>query len=449
MKKILALLLALVMVFALFACGSTEKATDTDKKTETKTDAKTDAKTDDAKKADAGDAAKEEGGDSSTTTDYSLASGFGLFDENFDYSSMKKFKVVGMFHSMGAMYQEMDLYFGVWADRMNCDYTMFDAGSDSDAFITAIETYAGQGVDGVFICPDSPVIPRVVEVLEENEMTYMSTFTAATNSAGEYQHPFVGADFYGIGHTLGAYVAEYIETVEGFNLDEAMMTTIDWSVSNDIHMRDIGAWYAWDEHFNDDGAHYLYMDAVSEGAMNEEAGYNLMAAAIVANPNVKYWSVVSCASESVAIGAARAIDDFKLTDTSIVVNNGIDSVWQQWAAGTDTAFRAGIFIPNATRTNAYFGALYAFMAGWCTPEDIWPDCTPEGETYAYVVLHPNVVTSESFKSIYGWADYIGGYERFGFEYDGTNYTAYETIDSYPMLWSQVTFDPVNGQLTKE
>jgi len=376
-----------------------------------------------------------------------LASGFGLFRDDFDYSSMPRFKVVGMFNQMNSMYQEMNYYFEVWAGRTNCDYSVFDAGGDSDAFLNAVETFAGQGVDGVIINPDAAIMPRLVEVLEENNMHYMSGFSPAIDNNNKYKHPFVGTDNYAIGHTLSSWLANYAETINGFNLADARIVWIDWSTSNEIHLRGIGVWYGWNEHFNNSEDAFIYIDAVAEGQQSEEAGYNLMSATIVANPSVKYW-LVATTVEPIAFGVVRALEDYDLADVAAIANNGVDSKIREWDLGVHTCFRAGNAIPQATRTNAYWNALYSFMAGWATPESIWPDCTPDGEVYAYVVLEPNMVTYETYKNFFGWGDVITGTDKYGYDWDSHEFTAYAISKEYPLLWTQVTFDPTNGQFTR-
>jgi hypothetical protein len=224
---------------------------------------------------------------------------------------------------------------------------------------------------------------------------------------------------------------------------------MDWSTSNEVHLRGIGVWYAWDDQFGNAADAYRYIDAVSEGAMTEEVGYNLMSTLIVSNKDIEYWFVATT-MESFSFGATRALEDYGLDEKSACCNNGADSLVLQWDEGKQTCFRAANALQNGIRTNAYFNALYAFMAGWATPESIWPDCTPEGEEYAYVILEPHVVTYETYKEYYAWGDYVVGDDRHGYEYDGvTNFTPYTISDEYPLLWTQVTYDPTNGQLTKE
>ena len=440
MKKTIALLLALLFVLALFACGKADTKPADTTPSDKQDSAPADNKDDDKKDSDAAPAGDEYG------SDQTLASGFGLFRDDFDYSSMKKFKVVGMFQQMNAMYQALDEYFNVWGKKTNCDYSTFDAGNDSDAFINTIETYAGQGVDGVIITPDSSVMPRVVEVLDECGMNYMPGFSPAVNNANEYTHPFVGTDNYAIGETLGGWLADYAKSI-GATTEDSGLVWVDWSTSNEVHLRGIGLYEAWDAKLGNAKEVFHYVDGVSEGSMGEEAGYNLISTLVVANPNVKHWFIGTTA-ENMTFGCVRALEDYKLDEGSAVVNNGVDSVVKQWDTETYTCFRAGNAIPVATRTNAYWNALYAFMAGWATPESIWPDCTPEGETYAYVVLNPNMVTPEDYQNFLAWGDALIGYDKYGYKWDGTEYEAYSILDHYPLLWTQITEDPINGQFNK-
>ena len=433
-RRILAIILVVLMAISLMACN---KATSDDTP-------------DSPSPGDASSDANAANTDSVDTygSDQTLASGFGLFRDDFDYSSMPRFSVVGMYHEMNAMYMDIDYYLKIWAERTNCDYTSFDAGKDSDAFITAIETFSNQGVDGVIINPDSAIMPRIVEVLDEFDMTYFAGFSPAVHSDNTYAHPYVGTDNYSIGHTIVSWLADYADTIEGFDPSKSALVWMDYSVSNEVHLRGIGAWDAWDEHFGNASDAFKYVDAVSEG-MTEEAGYNLMSTLIVANNDIEYWFVFPC-FESFAFGATRSLEDYGLDQTSAVCSNGVDSLVVQWDQGTQTCLRAGNALQNGIRTNAYFNGLYAFMAGWATPESIWPDCTPEGKDYPYVILQPYMVTYDTYKNYFAWGEHIVGDNRRGYEYDGvTEYTPYDITKEYPLLWNEVTYDPTNGQFTKQ
>jgi ABC-type sugar transport system substrate-binding protein len=441
-KRLLAVLLALLIVFSLIGCTGT--GTGTGGSTSTAP----------VSAAPSGTVSSDTGPTSSAPadtygSDQSLASGFGLFRDDFDYTTMQKYRVVGMYAQMNAMYTDMDAFFQSWAKRTNCDYSMFDAKNDSDAFISALETYSSQGVDGVIINPDAGVMPRVVEVLGDLEMKYMAGFSPAVNKDNSYAHPFVGTDNYAIGHAIGTSLTDYAKTIDGFDLSQAAIVWMDWSTSNEVHLRGIGVWYAWDEAFHNAADAFQYIDAVSQNAMTEEVGYNLMSSQIVANKDIKYWFVATTV-ESFALGATRALEDYDLDKTSACCNNGADSLIVQWDKGIQTCYRAANAIQQGVRTNAYWNALYTFMAGWATPESIWPDCKPEGKTYAYVILEPHIVTVDTYKNFYGWGDSITGYAKYGYPYDGTTeYSAYTISDEYPMLWNEVTYDPTNGQFTKK
>ena len=450
MKKtriLAAVLLAFLMVLSIVGCGSNSTGGSNSPDTSSNSSAPSSSAPSSSAPGNTGSASSAP--DDNYGSDQTLASGFGLFREDFDYSTMPKFKVVGMFDQMNANFQDMDAFFQVWAKRTNCDYSMFDAKKDSDAFLSALETYSSQGVDGVIINPDASIIPRVVEVLNDLNMTYMSGFSPAVNKDNSYAHPFVGTDNYAIGHAIGSWLADYAKTIDGFDLTKAAIVWMDWSVSNEVHLRGIGVWDAWNEAFGNAKDAFKYVDAVSQNAMTEEVGYNLMSSQIVANSDVKYWFVATTI-EPFALGSARALEDYGLDETSACCNNGADSLIVQWDKGIQTCYRAANAIQQGIRTNAYWNCLYTFMAGWATPESIWPDCTPEGKTYAYVILEPHIVTVDTYKNFYGWGDAITGNTKYGYPYDGTTeYNAYTISDTYPLLWNEVTFDPTNGQLTKK
>jgi uncharacterized lipoprotein YehR (DUF1307 family) len=144
-RRINAILLTLLLAVSLMACSKT--STGDSSSAPGTNSGSADTGTDASGNAGSGDMSNEGAGSGETYgADQTLASGFGLFREDFDYSTMPKFSVVGMYNEMNGMYMDIDYYVKIWAERTNCEYTTFDAGKDSDAFITAIETYSNQAL---------------------------------------------------------------------------------------------------------------------------------------------------------------------------------------------------------------------------------------------------------------------------------------------------------------
>lgn len=150
MKKVLAILLALIMVFALFACG--DKAPDTSPSPSGEPSSPSPS-------APAQPSSSEEPGRDTTGE-------IGFFDPNYDYNANERYKFIYLMARSSALYEDFANSFKAWGERMNVDVTMMDTNGDNALFISTLETLAGQ-YDGFLLDPDSTTYPAVIDKCSE------------------------------------------------------------------------------------------------------------------------------------------------------------------------------------------------------------------------------------------------------------------------------------------
>jgi ABC-type sugar transport system substrate-binding protein len=404
MKKIMAVVLALLMVFSLFACG----------------------KTGTTPSPSASESAAPSGG---TSTAPAGSAEIGYYDPNFDYSK-NNFKVVYMMSNTGVLYDMFDKAFQEWAKKTNVSYSSFSANGDNDLFLTTIETYAAQGVNGFLFDADNTIYPRVAEVTDDLGIPWMSAMAEPLDADGNRTHPVVGFDNLDFGHQMAQYVIDYQKkNWPDAKPEEIGMMSMDFSLSPQVHQRTTGAQEIWaKEGFPE--ANFIVVDGATSGTFNAEGGFNLASPAFASNPQIKYW-LVTAFMDDYADGAARAAEQAGIADRTVVTTCGGSGLINHWDKGEDSCWKSAIYSAQILFGEGIFFALYAFMSGQATPETIFPEWKTAGAKYAYVNLPTFVIEKDTYKEYMEWVDKYTGINLspYDADYKGTDFPARNTPKS--------------------
>ena len=197
MKKFLAILLALVMVLAMVACGGNADAGNTEAGN---TDAgNTDASTGAEQGASGGALA---GGAEGEEIDNSSNGEIGLFDPEYDYSANPRYKIAYYVLATGVLYEATGDAIEHWCSVMNMEYGgLLDAGGDKDAYLSNLQTLAAE-YDGLIMDPDAEQYKRCSEILNEAGCAWMGNMAAARDYSSEgapLLAPYVGFDNFEVG----------------------------------------------------------------------------------------------------------------------------------------------------------------------------------------------------------------------------------------------------------
>lgn len=260
MKKLFALLLALIMVIGLVACGekapaatepaATEPAV-ADKPADNAPPADDAAPADEAMTLEDAWAAAEAGtlaSDAATGFEYSENTKL-WYNSNYpnykDFNADGKFKVAFVCKFSGAWFTPKANSLGETIEAAGGEYLFIDANSDEQAWLDGIQNIINQDFDAVVMTPvNTALLPDAIAMLQEAGIAYMTTDDPGPDAYGFYA-PHYGLDDYYLHNELGKYVAQKI-TEENW-LDGV---ADDWSnflfVLQDspaveaIHLRNVG-----------------------------------------------------------------------------------------------------------------------------------------------------------------------------------------------------------------
>jgi len=150
----------------------------------------------------------------------------GFWDRDYDYSQHQRFRFVYMVSGPGPLFDSWDEQFAVWADRLNMDYHGMWAPADgsNEEFLIQLETFIDMGMDGILFDADDAIVWRVVEILEQNNIPWLS----GMSQARDLEQPYSVDGEFVAGRLLGSAV--------GFNQiavgREMAGNLIDWTLEN-------------------------------------------------------------------------------------------------------------------------------------------------------------------------------------------------------------------------
>ena len=153
---------------------------------------------------------------------------------------------------------------------------------------------------------------------------------------------------------------------------------------------------------------FFVADTVAAG-MNLQGGIDTAGPVISMNSHIKYWLVVGNIDDF-GQGASTIISQQGLEDTSCVVTFGGSSLLTQWDGGQYDSFRYALFAGPLMYSEPLTGAVYAFLNGWTTPNEIWPswlkwdDHGIDGNTYSQLRLPTTWISADNYQHFLGWTD---------------------------------------------
>ncbi|NLT15877.1 MAG: substrate-binding domain-containing protein [Clostridiales bacterium] len=419
MKKTLAIVLVLLMAVSLFACGT---------KTPGASTAPSAAPTSAAPATNAPPVSPE--ATQSNTGKYGddPLDKVGFFDPDYDYSKNERYTIQYMTGATGPLYDQSSAAFALWCEKMNCDYSpMWSSGNDNDAFLTNLQTFINQGVDGFIFDPDVNSYMRIQEICDEAGVSWMGFMSPAQNMEAEGTpliHPFVGFDHYWFGQQMGLKMDEWMKTKwADVPKEEIGYISVDYSMADVLHWRTTGAQDAFLEKNPDMANQFFIADTVTTGPTLD--GANTVVTAVLSEQTTYTHWLVSVLFDDIAMGSAAALDSMGFDpDTAVVTTIGGTSLQNQWDNGIDDCWQLAIFTPQTIYAEAVVGAVYAFMTGQATPETIWPSWVnendPKSAGYAGMLLPSYWMTRENYQQLLEWSDVYAGAEEY--DYDATGIT---------------------------
>ena len=385
MKKVLSILLALLMVFTLFACNTTEDA-DTDEDTSSEASSET------------SDEADSESTDAEMTDITVNADEIGYFESGVDPQSRDTYEIVHMYPYTLLLYEYMTECFEHFGERLNCNITPSTSEFDMDVFIQNIEIFASQGnTDGFIVVIHADAAERIVEVLDESGIPYVGWCNSYRDENGSELVPSVGLEQYPASATTVQWLADNYQTYWG-DIDTTKIALLNGNASSntDLDTRAVAAEETFNELFPENAGVYD-LDMVAD--FTQEGAYNEAAAILSAHPDVEYWFSTNCI-EQYSQGVARAVESLQIEDKVLITDVGSDVLCSEWESGYDGSWVACLAISNYLYAAPAICGLVALIDGTATWDTLWTDMRAEGDQYTFYGAASTMITKDTYKEYF-------------------------------------------------
>ena len=361
MKRIIALLLALLMIFALVACG--EKKADS-------------APSDDTAVSDAPVAyAPVDGGERDPYILVYMCSSFGnVWCKNIE-TAMKALQ-----------------------EEYNYELYSTDSNYDNDLWMTNVETYCDQGIDGFVMNCDETLTQRTYEVTSEYGIPWLSESTAVRDNDGMLLTSGVELDAYQVGVDVGTWIVEnYKEHFGVDKLENVGYISMYYSKVLSFNNRCAGAESVITKEFPD--AQVFKPDLLAQGALSADAAYNEVSPILAANPDIDYWLITGVVDDW-SLGATRAVEAMNLVEKTLITSAGGEALILEWDNGYDSdgkgCWKACCYYEAMDYVEYLIPGMIDILDGKTTVEDIWNEWDEEGSEYASVKVGGTNCTKDNY-----------------------------------------------------
>ena len=391
MKKILALLLALVMVFSLVACGDNgDKDTgsnDTQQSDTNNNDSDTQDNSNDDSTAD----------DSDSETNDAAASGHvGYFDDEVDHFARDTYKIAYVIYQDSVMNTAHYTAMQSMEPVLNIEVTMFQATALADQFLTNLELVATQGYDGCVIEPYIDSAARIFELANELELKYVFIVNAYTDEEGHYLAPTVVLDQYKDGATQIEWLHEnYKKYAPDMDTSKMALILLDYSANMALAQRCDGAKDKFVELYPDNK---IFESDLVTAKLDMQSAYDQVAATLAANPDIEYWWISGCV-EDLASGAATACEEYGLKGKALVTCSGANVLPGVWDSGYEGCWVSSYAVYNYNYVVPALCGVIALIDGRATWDTLWADQRREGDPYTGYVAGDQMIERDTYKDV--------------------------------------------------
>ena len=416
MKKAIALLLAVLMVFALAACAKTatkeNPASGNNNTASPAVDANTpaagasDTGTPDTGASDNGktDAVTPNSGASSDTASdanadvSSSANALGFFNSGVDPNSRDTYNIAWLYMRPMAVFQNIYTVLTEMESLLNFKTTEYCANSDIDALIQNIEIYADQGIDGFLIVIDATANVRICEVLDETGIPYIAMLNSVQDSNGSSLVPCVGLDNYEVGEKLTQWLFDNYKTYWG-DIDETKIGLLNFNFSPnvDFNNRYLGSLARFKE-LLPNNTQIFDADGVT-GGLNEQTGYDLASAILSANPDVEYWFIPACL-ELYAQGATRVVESLGIDDKVLTTCCDSNILAGAWDTNYEGSWVSCLAVSGHQYAVPGICGLVAILDGKATMETIWSSIRKPTDKLSFYQIANEIVTKDTYQAFF-------------------------------------------------
>ena len=385
MKKIMALLLAIIMATFLFSCSSNNTTSETSESA---------AAASEEPSSDTSEAISEPAS-ADTSSDTATESTVGYVTDDVDYFARDAYHVTYLYAVSVPLTAKTGEKLEVLAEKMNFTLTQMDANYDLGKFVDCIEQEIGTGTDGFIFSPQTDVMQREDELCKEAGLPYVSLMTPYLDEEGNNQCPTVQFDGEEAGGMLADWAVEnYSNYFDDVDLESIGFMVMGFSVDQTFINRSDGFMNELKAIRPDLESNIIYVDCI-DGGFSTESGYNKAAATISAYADIENW-VIFAVSEEFNLGACRAVEAAGKADDCIVISTGCDAVFLEWDDGNSPEWVATIPVYCTDLAVGCAAGIIALIDGRATSETLWEELKRPNDICAMYNLELQVVTPDTY-----------------------------------------------------
>jgi ABC-type sugar transport system substrate-binding protein len=385
MKRAISVLLAILMIFTLFACSSKDPAPSAEPSTSP------------AASPSPSDSQAPSASEPADVSENENEIGF--FFSGVDPASRETYEIVFAYPRNMTLMQNLSDRLTDFSKKLNYTLQTTTGDGDIDLYLQNIEILAGKGVDGFITNPDPATSDRIVEVLEETGVPYMILLNSVRDSSGSSILPCATLDGFAAGESEIQWLYDNYKTYWG-DIDPAEigLININWSPNVDLASRYEGSLSKFQELLPNNADKIFSCDGVT-GKMDPETGYNMTTPIFSANSSIKYWFVTS-ALEMYSQGAARAAEALGIEKNVLVTCVGSDILRAEWEAGYDGCWVSCVAVSDYLYIAPTISALVALIDGKATHESLWASRRAPGDKGTIYYIGNEIVTKDTYKDYY-------------------------------------------------
>ncbi len=417
MKKVLALLLALMLVFSLFACAAKPAEDDTSAAPSTEPSAAPST----APSAAPEDSTAPE--DSAAPPEETASNGYwngpdwivdpapphgdaGWYTDDVDWFARDPYKIAFIYSQAFALTDMEGQSFKRWSERVNFEYAEFNGNQDNELFLNHMEVCASQGWEGMILQPDATIGVRVDELADELGIAWMPGVTPIVDENNNLLQPMVTLGTKYQADLANDWLIDNYKTYWGdIELSGPTMGYMCLTIASNPILKMVYDYSVSGIEEAYPGVNVYDGDCINFG-VSADAGYQVVSATMAAHPEIEHWFITS-ALEDYSQGAAQAAAALNIEDKVLICSNGANILIPLFESNSNgKSWVAGIYYAQDIFCEPLVCGVIAMLDGRATPESLYPEWKAPGATYANILCETKVVTKETYQD---YLDYIDNY----------------------------------------
>ena len=278
-----------------------------------------------------------------------------------------------------------------------------DVDYDFDLWMTNVETYCDQGVDGFLMNCDQTMTERTFEVTSEYGIPWLSESTAIRDGNGVLLTSGVELDAYGVGEGVGQLIVDNYKEyfgVDSIDPSKAALISISYTTVQSFNDRCQGVKDVVGKEFP--GITVYEPDLLAQGNMTADDAYNEVSPILAAHPEVEYWLITGVVDDW-SLGATRAVESAGIVEKTLIASAGGESLTLEWDNGYDAdgkgCWKFCYYFEAMDYVEYLVPGMIDVLDGKTDVKELWPDWREEGSEYSSVKISGVNCTRDNYQDL--------------------------------------------------